>query len=42
MFKGMEKTGFSRNWWLGLNLLHNIFVKEHNAIASELKKNYPK
>ncbi|MCT4641776.1 MAG: hypothetical protein N4A33_05710 [Bacteriovoracaceae bacterium] len=42
MFKGMEKTGFSRNWWLGLNLLHNIFVKEHNAIADALSKAYPK
>lgn len=34
----IELTGFSRNWWFGLSLLHNLFVKEHNLIATELAK----
>ncbi len=38
---GVEETGFNRNWWLGLSILHTIFVKEHNAIAMQLKKTYP-
>jgi hypothetical protein len=37
---GMEETGFNRNWWLGLSLLHNLFTKEHNAIAAKLKEAY--
>ena len=37
---GVEMTGFSDNWWLGLSLLHTLFVKEHNAIADMLYKKY--
>jgi hypothetical protein len=40
--KGIEKTGFNRNWWLGLNMLHTLFTLEHNAIAKELKAKHPK
>ena len=37
----MEDVGFSDNWWLGLGMLHNLFVLEHNAIAEMLKEKYP-
>lgn len=38
---GIEDTGFKRNWWLGLSILHNLFTKEHNFIANRLKDSYP-
>jgi len=38
--QGYEATGFRDNWWVGLSLLHTLFVKEHNAIAAMLKKNH--
>lgn len=38
---GIEEAGFQRNWWVGLTLLHNLFVKEHNAICEHLKIFYP-
>ena len=38
---GFEETGMRRNWWLGLALLHTVFVHEHNAIADMLAESYP-
>jgi hypothetical protein len=38
---GFEDTGFRRNWWLGLALMHNLFAQEHNAIADMLHEAYP-
>ena len=38
---GMDLTGFSDNYWIGLSLLHTLFVKEHNAICDYLKGAYP-
>jgi len=38
---GIEKTGFTRNWWMGLSILHHVFAMEHNAIARHLKAKYP-
>jgi hypothetical protein len=38
---GIEKVGFKRNWWLGLSLMHNLFVLEHNSIADKLKATHP-
>jgi hypothetical protein len=38
---GIDRTGFNDNYWVGLALLHTLFVKEHNAICDMLKKTYP-
>jgi len=38
---GIERTGFTDNWWIGLSLLHNLFAAEHNAIYDALEKEYP-
>ncbi|SMF57118.1 peroxidase family protein [Pseudobacteriovorax antillogorgiicola] len=38
---GVPVQGFTDNWWLGLSMLHNLFVKEHNAIAEALQEKYP-
>lgn len=38
--QGYEMTGFNDNWWMGLSMLHTLFVKEHNAIADMLMKKY--
>ena len=38
---GFEDTGFRNNWWVGLSLMHNLFAKEHNAIADKLASKYP-
>ncbi|WP_394559006.1 peroxidase family protein [Aquipseudomonas alcaligenes] len=38
---GKPITGFNENWWVGLSMLHQLFTKEHNAIATMLKQKYP-
>jgi hypothetical protein len=38
---GVDLTGFSDNYWIGLSLLHTLFAKEHNAICDYLKGAYP-
>ncbi|MFY0567405.1 peroxidase family protein [Archangium lansingense] len=38
---GIERTGMTQNWWLGLSLLHNLFTLEHNAICDRLKQAHP-
>jgi hypothetical protein len=38
---GIPQTGFNSNWWLGLELVHTIFVLEHNAICDALTASYP-
>jgi hypothetical protein len=32
---GIEKTGFIENWWTGLSMLHNVFIRNHNLLASD-------
>ena len=39
--KGIEQTGFTRNWWIGLAMLHTLFTREHNAICERLKEVHP-
>ena len=38
---GIEVTGVTGNWWVGLGLLHTLFTLEHNAICDRLQKAHP-
>lgn len=38
---GIELSGVNGNWWMGLSLLHTLFVHEHNAIGAELAEHHP-
>jgi tetratricopeptide (TPR) repeat protein len=37
----VEEAGFRRSWWVGLSMLHTLFVREHNAICDMLYEAYP-
>ncbi|HAX80287.1 MAG TPA: peroxidase [Cyanobacteria bacterium UBA11372] len=38
---GIDDVGFPGTWWVGLSMLHTLFIKEHNAICDRLKQEYP-
>jgi hypothetical protein len=40
--EGVDRSGFTDNWWFGLSCLHTLFTKEHNAICDQLKKENPR
>lgn len=39
--KDFDLTGFNDNYWVGLCLMHTLFVREHNSICDRLKEVYP-
>lgn len=38
---GIEDTGFTRNWWVGLSMFHTLFARHHNRICDGLRQAYP-
>jgi hypothetical protein len=38
---GVDRTGFTDNWWIGLSLLHTLFTREHNAILDRIREEHP-
>ncbi|HWF54175.1 MAG TPA: peroxidase family protein [Solirubrobacteraceae bacterium] len=38
---GVALTGFSDNWWVGLEVMHTLFAREHNAICDMLRGHHP-
>ena len=38
---GIDATGFTDNWWIGLALLHTLFALEHNHVCDLLAKEHP-
>jgi hypothetical protein len=39
---GTSFASNGQNWWTGLDLMFNLFSREHNAICNKLSKAYPK
>ena len=37
----VDIAGVAGNWWLGLAMMHTLFMQEHNAICDHLAKAYP-
>jgi hypothetical protein len=37
---GIELSGFTQNWWVGLAMLHTVFVCEHNYLCDLLAKEH--
>ena len=38
---GIDKTGFSNHYWIGLSVLHTLFTREHHAICDGFRTEYP-
>ncbi|HVB52426.1 MAG TPA: peroxidase family protein [Acidimicrobiales bacterium] len=39
---GLDIAGVTGNWWLGLAMMHTLFMREHNAICDFLASLHPK
>jgi hypothetical protein len=39
---GVNFSGFTDNWWIGLAMLHTLFILEHNYICDLLAHNNPR
>jgi hypothetical protein len=39
--RGVDLTGVNGNWWVGLSLMHTLFVHEHNTICAMLAAGHP-
>lgn len=39
--EGIDISGVTGNWWIGLSLLHTLFTLEHNAVCDRLRQSYP-
>ena len=38
----VHAVGDNKNSWVGVSLLQELFLKEHNRVVEEIKKNHPK
>ncbi len=38
---GLDLTGFTDNYWVGLSALHTLFTLEHNAVCDMFRARYP-
>src|SRR5688572_6642289 len=38
---GIDCTGFTDNWWVGLAMLHTLFALEHNHLCDRLAQEHP-
>lgn len=37
---GRDLAGVTGNWWVGLAMMHGLFIQEHNAICEMLSENH--
>ncbi|MFZ3492909.1 peroxidase family protein [Streptomyces sp. 5.8] len=38
---GLPLTGFAESWWYGLSAMQTLFAREHNAVCTALRQEYP-